>query len=96
MKTRITLTLSDYERYVIARYWGVAATEAKDQKRPRATRNQVRAFAHAAIKAAVKEQADAMRGRQKSTVERLKQGKPEPDNVLELVRPRERQPNLVW
>ncbi len=93
MKTRILLTVNEFERYVIARYWGVAASTPQDKTRTRATRQQGREFAHAALRAAVKEQAEALRGREKATAKRLAQ--PQSDDTV-LVRPDEHQLNLTW
>lgn len=90
------LTVGPWERYVIARYWGVTATSPRDKARTRATRSQVRAFTHAALRAAVKEQADALRGREKATASRLSKPREDESNDDDLRRPREHQLNLTW
>jgi hypothetical protein len=96
VKVRLLLSVGAYERYVIARYWGVTATDQKDKTRARATRAQVKTFAQAALRAAVHEQAEALRGREKATAQRLLAPR-EIDTLDEdLRRPDERQLNLTW
>jgi hypothetical protein len=95
MKTRLLIDVGDYERYVIARYFAVAPTSARDQRRPRATRAQVKRFVQAALRTAVREQVTQLRQRQRTTAARLAEGRsvaaPE-----ELVDPPEKQPSLAW
>lgn len=71
MKVRITLDVDEYERFVIARYFGAAAADQKDRARPRATRAQCRRFARAAVRSMVREQAAGLYGRARTTAQRL-------------------------
>lgn len=68
MKVRLTLTVDARTRYVVSRYFG--------DKRTRATREQVRAFAEGALASAVREHADALRGRSRLVAARLAEGRP--------------------
>lgn len=86
MKVRLTVDLNGYERYVIARYFGHGPS--------RASRQQARAFVQGAVRSAVRERADAMRGRQRATARRLAAGDPEPAE-RPLRDPEEKQLNLL-
>ena len=80
MKVRLAVDVDERQRFVIAKYF-------KDA-RNRATREQVRAFVAGALVSAVREQADALRPRQRKTAVRLGAGKPE---QLALREPDEKQ-----
>lgn len=89
MKVRLALDVDEATRFVVAKYFGVV-----ERPRRRATRRQIRAFAQAAFRAAVKEQAGELRGRARATAARLVS--PPDETVAELRRPDERQPSLSW
>jgi hypothetical protein len=93
MKTRLLIEVGDHERYVIARYFGAAAVHVRDKKRPRATRAQVKRFVEAALRTAVKEQADRLRSRARATARRLAEGRPVPEAET-LPEPAEKQDSL--
>jgi len=86
-----TVDVDDLDRYVIAKYFG--------SEKPRASRKEVRAFARAALRTALRNHADGLRGRARATATRLGVAR-----VLEaddggreqpLAEPRERQLNLL-
>jgi hypothetical protein len=94
MRTRLTLDVSAFDRYVVARYFAVAATDRRDKVRTRATRAQVKRFVQAALRSAVKEQAALLRGRRsRGTVARLQVAL---QSAEELVAPVEQQQSLAW
>lgn len=93
MRTRLTLDIGDYERFVIAKYFSRAPEQPNDKLRTRARRKQVVRFAQAALRAAVREQAENLRGRERTTARRLANPQVKDE---ELVRPDERQPTLAW
>jgi hypothetical protein len=86
MKVNITLELDDRDRYVIAKYFGVADTRAK--------RRLCRDFIRGALRTAVRENADALRGRQRAAAKRLAEGRP-PAKDAELAAPRDKQLSLL-
>lgn len=86
MKVHMVLDVGAYERFVIAKYF-------HDAKRGRATRLQVQRFAKAALRSAVREQAEMLHGRAKGTAQRL--GNPADDSER-LAEPREKQRSLAW
>ena len=92
VKVRLTLDVGDYERYVIAKYFGEASTEVKDRERYRATRKQVTRFTYAALRSAVRDQKERLRGRQRTIAQRLADGKAVGET---LAPPRERQLALI-
>lgn len=75
MKVRLVLDVNAFERYVIARYFRPVAINAipTDRTRTRATRKQVRRFVTAALKSAVREQAqDVLDARARTVADRLR------------------------
>ncbi len=96
MKARLLIEVGDYERYVIARYFAVAAPDAKGKKRTRATRQQVIKFVHGALKMAVTEQREALRGRQRAHARKLAESPSPTTKHDDLARPAEQQPSLAW
>ena len=94
MRVRTVLVADDYERYVVARYYGnVDGVRQSDRARSRATRLQVRAFAQAALRAFVAEHETSLHGRQRTTAVRLRDGSVQDE--LPLRRARETQPSLL-
>lgn len=94
MKVHLVLDVGDYERFVIARYFAVAAIEKRDRKRRRATRAQVKRFVSAALKTHVKEVARELRPRSRAAATRLATPSPETPEVI--APPKELQQNLSW
>lgn len=66
MKVRLTIDVGAFERFVIARYY-----ESGAKARSRATRQQVRRFALAALRSATVDRAADMRGRPGGAARRL-------------------------
>lgn len=87
MRVRLTVEVDDRDRYVIAKYFG-------DTDSARATRSQTRGFVAAALRSAVREHGDALRGRQRAVVVRLASGE---SRTLgeELREPSEKQLSLL-
>lgn len=93
MKVQISLSVGDYERYVVAMYYRPASIKPVDRTRTRATRVQVRKFVQAALRSSLKEQADALCGKQRRHALRLSDSA---DHVSDLlIQPRERQLSLL-
>lgn len=98
MKVRITIDVDDYARFVIAKYFAVAAAkDTTDGQRVRATRAQVKRFLTSALKTAIKEQEDGLRGRTRGAARKLREGKSD-GPVVEPLRPStsEHQQSLRW
>lgn len=75
MKVHLTLDVDAAARFVIARYFGIAALpDTRDRIRSRATRRQVRRFAVAALRTAVMEQRENLQGRSRAAAQRLFDG----------------------
>lgn len=87
MRVRLVVDVDPRERYVIAKYFGDGGR--------RATRTQVRAFVKGAIKTAVRTQADAFVGRQRTIARKLRDAKHEEGDGKELTMPRENQLNML-
>lgn len=85
MRVRLSIDVDERDRYVIAKYFGDGV---------RATRLQVRQFTTGAVRSAVRANADALRGRQRSVARRLEAADGS-DLVDELTPPREHQLNLL-
>lgn len=94
MKVRLTLDVDAYQRFVIAKYFRPVPATRADRTRTRATRAQVKRFAEAALRSAVKEREGELDAKGRSAARRLR----EPALVQgELLRePREKQRGLVW
>jgi len=88
VRVRLSVDLDARDRYVIARYFGPSGPA-------RATRVQARAFVTGAVRSAIREHADAFRGRQRATVKRLAQGLPPELRGAELRAPVEKQLSLL-
>ena len=73
MKVRVTLSVGDFARFIIAKYFGKPDLGGmRDLTRTRATRAQVRRFAVAALRSAALEQVESMRGKTRAAAERLR------------------------
>lgn len=93
MKARLTITVGDYERFIIARYFRLP----NGKRRTRATRMQVKRFVLAALRSAVREQAeDILDARGKAMAQRLQTPTDDAPGVEFLTEPREKQRSLTW
>lgn len=96
MKVHLTLDVDAAARFVIARYFGIAAPlETTNRTRSRATRKQVRRFAIAAVRTAVMEQRENLSGRSRAVAQRLFDGG---GHVAQetLTPPAEQQQGIPW
>lgn len=94
MRVRVTLSVGDYERFVIAKYFSRAARpDTPDRRRRRATRVQVRRFVRAALEKAITDQARDLPTRTRTTARRLAQGRPPREALPPL---KEEQRSLIW
>ena len=75
MRVRLTVNVSDAERYIIAQYFNRYERDSTPRPRSRATRAQTASFTRAALFLALKDHRDAMRGRSAKVVERLMTGR---------------------
>lgn len=87
MKVNLTVELDDRDRYVISKYFGLPKS--------RAGRAKCREFIRGAVRTAVRENADALRGRQKAAARRLAEGAPPREHAAELNPPKEKQLSLL-
>ncbi len=86
VKVWMRLDVGAWERFGIAKYF-------KKRGVARATRLQVQRFAKAALRSAVREQAEMLTGRALTTAQRL--GRPRAEGEV-LAEPREKQRSLAW
>jgi len=95
LRVRAAIDVGEYERYVIAKYFSVAATTETEKTRTRATRAQVRRFLNAAIRGAVDEQSALLLNRAQGAATRLKnpRGHVVPERLRE---PDEKQRRIAW
>ena len=98
MRVRLTLEVDDHQRFVIAKFFAPAAAGKTDRQRTRATRAQVKRFVLAALRKAVKDQAQELPSRRSRTIaQRLENGSRKRANTGELLpAPREEQRPLQW
>lgn len=93
MKVRLALDVNAFERFIIAKYFRPAASDPVDKTRTRATRKQVKRFVTAALKSAVKEQAqDILDAKGRAVADRLRL--PKSEYVEFLSEPKEKQKGL--
>jgi hypothetical protein len=72
MKVRTTVTVSEHDRLVVAKFFGAAAPAgSRDAARTRATRGQVRRFLAHALRSGIREQVGVLRGRSRAAANRL-------------------------
>lgn len=72
MKVRTMVQVSEHDRFVIAKFFAVAAPEGSaDAVRTRATRKQIRRFISHAIGVVVKDHGALLRGRARAAASRL-------------------------
>ncbi len=87
MKVNLTVELDDRDRYVIAKYFGIPEA--------RAVRRLCREFVRGAVRTAVREHQDALRGRQRASARRLAAGRTDANTGPELRQPKEKQLSLL-
>lgn len=92
MRVRVTFDVDDHGRYVMAKYFG--SKTARGQSRTRATRREVKEFIIGATAWAVREHANALRGRSRAAAKRLADGPRE--TVAPVAAPAEHQPSLLF
>ena len=96
MKVWVRFDLDAFDRFVIARYWS-SVSSGLDTTRRRATRAQSRRFVLAAIRTAVNQHADDLRGRHGKTARRLANARETTGAQGETLRPPiEEQRSLRW
>lgn len=89
MQVRLTLSLHDYERFVIAKVYAPSGV-GPDQHRTRATRQQVRRFALAAIRTAIQDRARELPARSRAVARRLETPADPPIETLSPLREEQR------
>ncbi len=95
MKVRLTLDVGAHERYVVAKYFAPAAKDGTaDRRRLRASRAQVRRFVAAALRSAVRDHVERLRGKSRGTAHRLEAGAGGDGETLTL--PPSPQRSLEW
>lgn len=94
MKVRVVVDVGDYERFVIAKFWAPVGT-AIDKKRSRATRAQVRRFALAMLRRAVKDHERDLAPRSRKSATRIAAGAP-PQAVEQVPAQNDNQRRLTW
>lgn len=94
MRVRLTLDVSEHERFVVAKYFAPASEAGSvDRYRLRATRKQVQRFVLAALAKAIKDQTNDLPARSRSAARKLAEGRPPTET---LAPPKEEQRSLRW
>ena len=94
MKTNLTIDVDEHARFVIAKFFAVAASAGIDKTRTRATRAQVRRFVNAAVRTAIKDAERDLRPRSRAAARRL--ADPSQRTREMLPEPRDQQRNIQW